>query len=159
MLEIKSAFDHLSEEELNHLMDMPAWLALLAAYRSGGKLTDEQRHVARKLIRMRRYTAPKSLQELYRKIDERFATRFAQFEKRLPENIDYKMTYILAQIRRAERILKLLDKDVASGIKTSLSSFYKRVFNADKSLFQYFAIPVVSNRLDKHSGKFEFELN
>jgi hypothetical protein len=159
MLEIKKAFDHLTEDELNHLMDMPAWLALLAAYRSGGRLSHDQRSVALKLIRMRRYTAPRSLQELYHKIGERFAGRFEQFAKRLPTGHDNKMTYIMAQIRRAEAILRKLDDDVATGIKKSLSSYYKHVFNADKSIFQYFAFPVISNRLEKQSGKFEFELS
>jgi hypothetical protein len=65
----------------------------------------------------------------------------------------------MAQIRRAEAILRKLDDDVATGIKKSLSSYYKHVFNADKSIFQYFAFPVISNRLEKQSGKFEFELS
>jgi hypothetical protein len=159
MLEIKKAFGHLAPEELEHMYDMPVWLALLAAYRSDGKLSNDERNVALKLTHMRSYSAPKSLQGYYKRVDERFAERFEQLRRRLPDSHANKMSYILAQIRRAEKIIAGLDPDISSGLKQSLSSFYKHVFNADKSFFQYFAFPVISNRLDQHSGKFEFELN
>jgi len=153
MIEIKKAFQNIRADEFNELLDVPVWLALLAAYEGDGIISENEKAEAVKLAHMRTYTAPKSLQEFYRLVDGRFAQRFEQLDHRLPTDIENKKVYIRAQVHHANDLLNKLDLDIASGLQKSLASFYKHVFNSDKSFFQYFALPVFSNRLDKHSGK------
>lgn len=153
MLEIKKAFQNVSADEFHHLLDVPVWLSLLAAYTGDGKISENEKAGAVKLAHMRTYTAPKSLQDFYKMVYGRFADRFEQLDNRLPKAVDDKKVYIRAQIRHANALLDKLDPDIASGLQESMASFYKHVFNSDKSFFQYFALPVYSNKLDKQSGK------
>lgn len=43
MIEIKKAFEKLTEEELNQLLDTPVWMALLAAHVGDGKVSEDER--------------------------------------------------------------------------------------------------------------------
>ncbi len=155
MIEIKKAFQNITADQFHELLDVPVWLALLAAYEVDGKISENEKADAVKLAHMRTYTAPKSLQEFYRLVDGRFAQRFEHLDHRLPKDVENKKVYIRAQIHHANALLDKLDPDIASGLQKSLASFYKHVFNSDKSFFQYFALPVVSNKLDKYAGNID----
>lgn len=89
-------------------------------------------------------------------VDERFATRFDLLQKRVPKKHEDSVIFIEAQVKRGHALLTKVDPDLAIDIEDSLESFYKHVFNADKSFFQYFALPIFSGRLDKHS-KYNFD--
>lgn len=156
MLTIKQAFENISEDEFNQLLDTPVWLSLLAAYAGDGKVSEDEKAEAVKLAHMRTYSAPKSLREFYKMVDARFELRFEILNNRLPEGSDNIMSYIKPQVQRSHDIILTLDRDVAETLEESLSSFYRHVFKADKSFFQYFALPVVSSRLEKHDGNRAF---
>ena len=157
MIEIKKAFSRLSTEELNQLLDTPVWMALLAAYAGDGKISEDERASAVKLASLRTFTSPKSIREYYSRVDERFEERFDLFVKRVPKKEEDKIIYIEAQVKRGHAILDKVDPELAADIEDSLESFYRHVFNADKSFFQYFALPIFSGKLDKHSGKYRFD--
>ena len=157
MIEIKKAFSKLTEEELNQLLDTPIWMALLAAYAGDGKVSEDERASAVKLANLRTFTSPKSLREFYTQVDERFEERFDLFVKRVPKGEDDKIIYIEAQVKRGHAILDKVDPEIAADIEESLESFYRHVFNADKSFFQYFALPIYSGKLDRYSGKYRFD--
>lgn len=152
VIKIKDAFEPLSEQEFNKILDAPVWTALLAAYTTDGHVTDSEREDAFKLAKLRTFTAPKSIRELYKKISERFPRRFKVLDERLPANTEDKVLYIRAQVREAHKLIFKLDEDVAALLQESFSSFYTHVFNADKSFFHYFAVPVVSGYLEKKYG-------
>lgn len=157
MIEIKKGYQKLTEDELNQLLDTPVWMALLAAHVGDGKVSEDERAEAVKLAHLRTFTSPKSLREFYAMVDERFATRFDLLHKRVPKNHEDSVVFIEAQVKRGHALLLKLDPDLAIDIEDSLESFYKHVFKADKSFFQYFALPIFSGRLDKQSGKYDFD--
>jgi hypothetical protein len=155
MIEIKKAFQGITEDELNHLLDAPVWLSLLAALANDGVIEPAEKAEAIKLAHLRSFTSPKSLREFYEQVDARFEKRFDAFVARLPEGKEDREVYIEAQIKVMHAILPKLDEDIASSLEESLESFYKRIFNSEKSFFQYFALPVFSSRLDKNSGNYD----
>lgn len=157
MIEIKKAFSHLSEEELNQLLDTPVWMALLAAYAGDGKISEDERASAVKLANLRTFTSAKSLREFYTQVDERFEERFDLFVKRVPKEHEDKIIYIEAQVKKGHAVLAKVDPEVAADIEDSLESFYKHVFHADRSFFQYFALPIFSGKLDRRSGRYRFD--
>lgn len=158
MIEIKKAFGSISNDELNHLLDGPVWLSLLASITNDGVVNPSEKADAVRLAHLRTFTSPKSLQEFYEKVDQRFDERFDTLHSRLTmDNENDKTLYIKAQIEIAHKVLEKLDKDIAASLEESFSSFYEHVFKADKSFFQYFALPIISNRLDKVSGNFSFK--
>lgn len=159
MIEIKKAFQRLSEDEFNQLLDAPVWLALLAAYTGDGKVSRDERADAVKLAHLRTFTSPKNLQEYYAKVDERFEKRFDTFDRRLPESEKDRDLFLEAQVKGCHKLLEeKVDKDLGAEIEDSWESFYNHVFRADSSFFQYFALPIISNRLDK-SSKYDFDKN
>lgn len=105
MIKIKDAFEPLTEEEFNMLLDAPVWTALLAAYTTDGQVTDSEREGAFKLAKLRTFTAPKSIRELYVKISERFPRRFKVLDERLPEKPEDKVIYIRGRVREAHKLL------------------------------------------------------
>lgn len=153
MIRIADAFKDLTAEEYKQLLDAPVWMALYAAYSADGKITQAERADAIKLAHVRRFTAPKSIRELYVKIGRRFEPRLQALDDRLPNGRKNKLIYIRAQVKAAHRLLKKLDSDVAETLEDNLASFYKHVFNADKSFFHYFALPVVAKNFEQYSGR------
>lgn len=153
MIRIADAFKELTTEEYKQLLDAPVWMALYAAYSADGKITPAERADAIKLAHVRRFTAPKSIRELYVKIGRRFGPRLKTLDERLPEDRKDKLIYIRAQVKAAHRLLRKLDPDVAETLEDNLASFYKHVFNADKSFFHYFALPVVAKNFERYSGR------
>ncbi|HKL03426.1 MAG TPA: hypothetical protein VJ911_07105 [Cryomorphaceae bacterium] len=156
-MELKKAFDSVSKEEMKYLLDIPIWLALTAAYRNDGVVSESEKADAVKLAHLRTFTAPKSLQQYYEKVDGIIEKRFEVLNSRLPKSERDREIYLVSQIKRSHALIKKLDRDVAETLEASLASFYEHVFRADKSFFQYFALPVISNRLDKKSRSFNFE--
>ncbi len=148
MIEIKKSFQHLSKEDLNQLLDLPVWLALYAAYHCDGKLSPVERAEAIRLTHLRSNSGPKSAREIYRLVHNRFAHRFDRLASRLPYEVDDKLLYIRVQLKAGNSILKKLDHDVENSIRESLLSFYRNIFHADKSFFQYFTLPVFKGHLD-----------
>ena len=158
MIEIKKALTSITEDELNHLLDTPIWLSLLASFTNDGVVNPSEKADAVRLAHLRTFTSPKSLQEFYQKVDERFDKRFDALHSRLTMNNEHDKTlYIKAQIETGHKVLEKLDKDIASSLEESFSSFYEHVFKAEVSFFQFFALPIISNRLDKISGHFNFK--
>ncbi len=157
MIEITKSFQKLTPDEFSQLLDTPVWMALLAAYAGDGKVSEDERAEAVKLAHLRTFTSPKSLREFYAKVDERFAERFDLLNKRVPKGNDDKIVYIEAQVKHSHALLLKVDEDLSDDIEESLESFYKHVFKADKSFFQYFALPVFSNRLDRNAGHYDFD--
>ncbi len=155
MIEVKKSFQHLSKEDLHQLLDLPVWLALYAAFHSDGKISAFERAEAIKLTYIRTYTAPKSVRELYRLVHHRFANRFDHLAKRLPLQVHDKLVYIRVQLKLSNDVLKKLDTDVEHSLRENLLSFYRHIFNADKSFFQYFTLPVFTGHMDMkfNSGK------
>lgn len=156
MIEIKKAFAELSPEEFSQLLDAPVWISLMAAYAGDGILSADEKADAIKLAHLRRYTAPKSLRDFYELVDSQFAQRFNILDLRLPSSLEDKEIYLRQQLNRVHEIMKKLDPDVSSDLEESLESFYEHVFRSHKSFFQYFALPVISNDLDKGAGHFQF---
>ena len=158
MIEIKKAFEGLTDAELNQLLDAPVWLSLLAAYTGDGKVSEDERAEAVKLAHLRTFTTPKNLREFYEKVDQRFEQRFDALNNRLPEKHEDRIKYLEAQVKHCHKLLEeKVDQDLAADIEESLESFYRHVFKADTSFFQYFAFPIISGRLAKESGKFDFD--
>lgn len=152
MIKIKEAFDNLTPEEFKQLLDAPVWMALLAAYTTDGRITQTEREGAIRLARVRTYTAPKSIREIYLKINENFAKRFKQLDERLPSGTENKLTYIRAQVKAAHKVLHKLDTDIAETLEENFASFYTHVFNSDKGFFHYFALPIISSHVEKKYG-------
>jgi len=156
MIQLKEAFSGISKEEFTQLIDVPVWLSLFAAYSQDGQVSEYEKAEAVKLAHLRTFTAPKSLRKFYEKVDEHFEERFSTLDKRLPGSDADRKVYLQAQIKNGHAILHKLDSDITESLEESLESFYEHVFRADQSFFQYFALPVISNRLDKKSGHFKF---
>lgn len=158
MIEIKKAFESLSDIEFNQLLDAPIWLSLLAAYNTDGKVSRDERAESVKLAHLRTFTSPQNLREFYKKVDERFEERFDRLDSRLPEDPDDRIVFIEAQIKHCHKLLETkVDPDLASEVENSLESFYNHVFKADISFFQYFAFPIITGRMTKKNGRFEFD--
>ncbi len=155
MIEIKKAFQSISEAEFNQLVDAPVWLALLAAISNDGEIHPSEKADAVKLAHLRTFTSSKTLQEFYKRVDEKFESRFDTLISRLPATEHDKVLYIEGQIKQVHNILLKLDMDVAEALEASFSSFYEHVFKSEQSFFQFFALPLVSNRLNKQSGHYE----
>ena len=159
MIHLKETFSGITSEELKKLIDIPVWLSLFAAYSHDGVVSEYEKSEAVKLAHLRTFTSPKSLHKYYEKVDEHFEDRFDTLNKRLPISEEDKKVYLETQIKNGHAILEKLDPDVTESLEESLESFYEHVFKADQSFFQYFALPVISNRLEKKSGNFRFEKN
>ena len=157
MIEINKAFHKLTDQELTQLIDVPIWMSLLAAYAGDGKVSGDERADAVRLAHLRTFTSPKSIRGFYEKVDKIFDERFDILNKRVPSKQKDIIVYIEAQVKKSHALLAKIDEDLAADLEESLESFYKHVFNADKSFFQYFALPVFSSRLDRNSGKYDFD--
>lgn len=156
MIEIKQAFENLSHEEFSQLLDAPVWIALAAAYDNDGVVEPTEKAEAVRLAHLRKFTSPKSLRPFYELVDSQFEQRFLILNLRLPISVEEKIDYIASQLKRVYEIMVKLDPDVLSSLEESLQSFYKLVFDSPKSFFQYFALPILSSKLDQSSGHFEF---
>jgi len=156
MIHLKEAFSGISKNEFNQLIDIPVWLSLFAAYSQDGEVSEYEKAEAVKLAHLRTFTAPKSLRKFYEKVDEHFEERFNTLHRRLPESDEDRKLYLEAQIKNGHAILHKLDSDITESLEESLESFYEHVFKADQSFFQYFALPIISSRLEKKSGHFKF---
>jgi hypothetical protein len=159
MIRIKKAFESLSKEDYNKLLDLPIWLSLLAAYNADGRVSEHERAEAVKLAHLRTFTGPKSLRDFYIAVDRRFNKRFDELNSRLPDSQRNKELYIEAQIKACHAVLAILDPDVAETLEENLESFYTHIFRAENSIFQYFALPVISSRLEKKSGHYNLSPN
>lgn len=156
MIEIKRAFQNLTAEEFSHLLDSPVWISLAAAYAGDGTVSKDEKAEAIRLAHLRVFTAPKSLRPFYELVDSQFEQRFNILNLRLPAKSENIEIYLEQQLKRVYEIMLKLDPDIFSSLEESLESFYEHVFNSHKSFFQYFALPVLSNRLDKKSGHYKF---
>lgn len=156
MIQLKEAFRGISDDEFSHLIDIPVWLSLYAAYSQDGVVSEYEKAEAIKLAHLRTFTSPKSIRKFYEKVDEHFEDRFNVLNHRLPDDEADKKVYLEAQIKQGHALLHKLDPEITETLEGSLESFYEHVFRADQSFFQYFALPVISNRLDKKSGHFKF---
>lgn len=159
MIQLKKTFSNIDASEMKKLVDIPVWLSLYAAYSADGIISESERAEAIKLAHLRTFTAPKSLQKYYESVDNHFEDRFNSLNGRLPSNDHDRKIYLDAQIKSSYKIIEKLDPDTMESLEESLKSFYEHVFKADTSFFQFFALPVISNRLEKKSGNFEFESN
>ncbi len=156
MISIQKAFQNLNEEDFKFLLDTPIWLSLMAAYTADGKVSKHEKAEAVKLAHLRTFTAAKSLREYYAKVEDHFAERFDKLDSRLPKDEHDRDLYLRTQLKRLPEVLKKLDSDIMQSMEESLESFYEHIFKADVSFFQYFALPIISNRLDK-SSKFDID--
>lgn len=154
MIEIKKAFEDLSAEEFSQLLDAPVWISLMAAYAGDGELSPDEKSSAIKLAHLRTFTSPKSLRDFYKLVDSQFEQRFDILNLRLPTGEREKEIYLKGQLKRVHEILLKLDKDVAVDLEESLESFYEKVFSSNKSFFQYFALPIISGKLDD-AGRYD----
>ncbi len=149
MIEIKKAFEDLTPDEYDQILDAPVWISLMAAYAGDGVLSADEKAGAVKLAGLRTYTAPKSLREYYKLVDARFEERFDRLNKRLPASEHDKELYMKTQMKKVYDIMLKIDRDVAVDLEKSLASFYEKVFKSHDSFFRYFALPVISDRWGK----------
>lgn len=156
-MDIKAAFSDLSTEEFNKITDSPVWISLQAGYAHDGIVSKNEKAHAVKLAHLRTFTSPRSLREYYKIVDEKFEKTFEELNKTLPTDPHEREKFIHNKVKEAHALLIKLDKDVAIDLEKSLESFYQHVFRADKSFFQYFALPIISNELDKASGHYHMD--
>ncbi|MGB0423952.1 MAG: hypothetical protein ACPGED_06505, partial [Flavobacteriales bacterium] len=145
---LPKALEELKGEERELIFSAPVWISLFAAYRHDGEIDSSEKSEAIKQAHFRTFTSPNALHAYYEAVDDHFKDKFELFNASLPEGDDQRDEFLEAKIRAiVESVNNLSDTGLASTLMADLNEFYKKVFHADSSVFQFFAIPLITKSL------------
>lgn len=145
---LPKALEELKGEERELIFAAPVWISLFAAYRHDGEIDSSEKSEAIKQAHFRTFTSPNALHAYYEVVDDHFQDKFEQFNASLPQGDDARDEFLEAKIRAiVESVQNLPDSGIATTLMADLNEFYKKVFHADSSVFQFFAIPLITKKL------------
>ena len=153
---LPKAIEDLNGEDKELLMTAPVWISLFAAYRHDGEIDPSEKTEAIKQAHFRTFTSPNSLHAYYEVVDQDFEAKFERFNNALPEGDEARDNFLEEKIKSIVEIIKnLSDEWVSKALMEDLNEFYLKVFRADSSIFQYFALPLISKRLEDDDENLE----
>lgn len=155
-MDIITELDSLAPDEQKLLANVPVWLTLLAAYAQDGKISPNEKAESIKLAHLRTFTSAPELNSYYKMVDDGFESKLRALDETLPKEEAERQKFLEEKVRAGHQLLKKLDPDFAYELEKSLESFYHHIFNADRSFFQYFALPIISGKLQQEWGKYDF---
>lgn len=148
MDKLPKALEELKGEERELIFAAPVWISLFAAYRHDGEIDSSEKSEAIKQAHFRTFTSPNALHAYYEVVDDHFQDKFELFNASLPTGDDERDEFLESKIRAiVESVNKLSDTGLATTLMADLNEFYKKVFHADSSVFQFFAIPLITKSL------------
>lgn len=158
MIRTKKAFSELTDQEYRELVDLPIWISLLAAYEHDGKIDKDERAEAIRIAHLRSFDSPYDIRDYALQVYRDFDHRFRRLDEALTgEDGEKKVEEIRAKIQDIYvRLVPKIEPSVVEDLFNTLESFYRHVFVSNRSFLQYFALPIVSNRLDKRIGEDRF---
>ncbi len=139
-----------SDEVIAKLGDAIVWTTILAAIHQDGVINEEERAVAIKQTHVRTFSSAEYLQPIYEKLDLHFERDFDTYTALLPEEYEKKEGFIQKKLEESMDILKEVGPVFTTEFSKNLESIYDKVFNANSTVFQSFAFPLLSAHLDRH---------
>ena len=139
-----------SDNVISQLGDAVVWTAILAAVHQDGVIHEEERAAAIKQAHIRTFSSEEYLQPIYEKLDLHFESDFDRYTAMLPEEYANKEAFIQKKLEEYMDILNEVGPVFTTEFSKSLESFYDKVFNANSTVFQSFAFPLLSAHLDRH---------
>ncbi len=142
-----------SEEELRKLGDAIVWTTILAAIHQDGVIQDSERAEAIKQTHIRTFSTEDYLKPIYKHLDEHFERDFDAYSATLTGTQEEKENMIQAKIEASLDILPSIGPLFTQKFGKDIKDLYNRVFQADSTVFQFFAFPVISAHLEKFGIK------
>lgn len=139
-----------SDEVIAKLGDAIVWTTILAAVHQDGVIHEQERAEAIKQTHIRTFSSEEYLQPIYEKLDLHFERDFDAYTAMLPENYDEKEAFIQKKLEEAMDILKEVGPVFTTEFSKNLESIYDKVFDANSTVFQSFAFPLLSAHLERH---------
>ncbi|MBU6340468.1 MAG: hypothetical protein KGS48_03145 [Bacteroidetes bacterium] len=112
MLNNIEGFTHLTEEEINALVDAPALITILIAG-ADGEVDQEERTWSERLLRSRTYNKPKELNEFYRVVSEIFWVKLNGLMHELPSEPDKRNPIIAETLGKLNPVFGKLEAEIA----------------------------------------------
>lgn len=133
-------FQHLSPEEKNLLLKLPAYISMLAA--TDHRLDEEERKEALRLAYVKTFSHHPMLDEYYNQAYLVFEPTIDQLQKELPEDREERRALLENDLIGIKYTLSKLDILYSDTLFKSLDSFRDHVSRAHHNIFMDFLFPV-----------------
>ncbi|MEZ4721765.1 MAG: hypothetical protein R2813_07825 [Flavobacteriales bacterium] len=142
-----------TDVELQKLGDAIVWTTILAAIHQDGIIQESEKAEAIKQTHIRTFSTPDYLKPIYKHLDDHFERDFDAYSARLSGTKVEMEVYIQERLHESLEILPTLGPLFTQKFSKDLHHLYNKVFLADSSVFQFFALPVISAHLEKFGIK------
>lgn len=141
-------------DQLKQLGDAIVWTALLAAIHADGVIHETEKAEAIRITHIRAFSTADYIKPFYQHLDSHFSKDFDAYAATIPDGTqDEKEAFIGEKISAALEVMAEIGPIFTKYFSDDLKSFYNKVFHADSSVFQIFAMPVLSSHFDKFGIK------
>ena len=132
-------FQALNEEESSLLVDaIPLVTVLIAG--ADGKIDQKEKSWGAKMTKIRSYSHPDSLNDLYKRAEENYAEKLETLIDDLPTDVDQRTAAISEQLSGLNALFAKLDPTVAYKLYMSLTSFAEHVAKSSGGFLRIGAI-------------------
>ena len=134
-------YANLSSEEKTKLLQLPAYITLLAA-NADGKLDDREKQKATEFVNIKNYDNKEPLLvKYYSEVQEHFEQTLEHIDAQLPTDKDQRENALKQQLSEIEIILNKLGTEYVKAMHRSMESFMDYVSKAHESVLEHFFFP------------------
>jgi len=134
-------YANLSSEEKTKLLQLPAYITLLAA-NADGKLDDREKQKATEFVNIKNYDNKEPLLvKYYSEVQEHFEQTLEYIDAQLPTDKDQRENALKQQLSEIEIILNKLGTEYVKAMHRSMESFMDYVSKAHESVLEHFFFP------------------
>jgi hypothetical protein len=139
------AFPELSAAENEQLNQAPALIAVLIGG-ADGKLDEQERIWAEKIITSRAYAKPESLQPYYKGVAVGFWNRVSELFTNYPKEIDARNLLISNQLAKLNPVLEKLDQKTGAAIYRSYKILADEVAKSSGGFLRFGAVSAAEDK-------------
>jgi hypothetical protein len=148
-----AAFEKLTEEEVNILIQAPVYVSILIAG-ADNQIDKSEINGAIELVKLKQTKARQALLDYYKEVGKNFEGDLQERIKELPADASKRNPVVIAYLEKVSAILPKLEKEFASQFHASLKEFAKKVAEASGGVLGYMAIGYEESKLiDLHMIK------
>lgn len=138
-------FQHLSNEEIDALVEAPALITILVGM-ADDQLDGEERTWSERLLRSRTYNNPKELNEFYRVVVEGFWARVQNEVNHLPQDAEDRGQKLSDRLTRLNPILAKLDTELAAALYKGFVNLAEETAKASGGFLRIGAISAAESK-------------
>lgn len=132
-------FDGLREDEIEHLLKAPIYVAILIAG-ADGHIDDKEIKEAISTARSKQSRARERLVEYYKEVAIDFDKKMHDMIDELPQDKDERLSDITIELKKLNRILPKIEKSWASQLVASLKDMAKKIAEASGGVLGYLTV-------------------